>query len=167
MNVLPINLRQRPSSCFLFLLSTVPLFRRLPSFTLAAIIHLVASFLLASLSLIFHLISAWLALLSLHIAHSLSALLPLYNSPCCFSLSLLCHSPARSLIDSGGDVTGMPSGSSLFCRRAAGVRVERRFTSISLSLSVNVRIVWREDDGDDEDDENQSRPPLRPSETSL
>lgn len=87
--------------------------------------------------LIFHLISAWLALLfPPHCSFTLCSLLPfpLYNSPCCFSLSLLCHSPARSLIDSGGDVTGMPSGSSLFCRRAAGVRVECRFTAISLSL---------------------------------
>lgn len=136
----PINLRQRPSSCFH--LSTVPLFHRLPSNP--PLLHPLRLYspccfvpLHSPRFLIFHLIAAWLALLfPPHCSFTLCSLppFPLYNSPCCFSLSLLCHSPARSLIDSGGDVTGMPSGSSLFCRRAAGVRVERQFTSISLSL---------------------------------
>lgn len=133
-----MNVRSHKSSSAPFILFPLPSFHRpspSPSPPLFTLLLRSSSF--ASLPLIFHLISAWLALLfPPHCSFTLCSLppFPLYNSPCCFSLSLLCHSPARSLIDSGGDVTGMPSGSSLFCRRAAGVRVERQFTSISLSL---------------------------------
>lgn len=75
-------------------------------------------------------------------------------SPCCLSpffFLLLPCSPtcwlAHSFIDSVDYVTSMPSGWSLFCQRAAGVRVECQFTSISL-FGVNSRIVWQQEDSE-------------------
>lgn len=72
---------------------------------------------------------------------SLFPLLTLLPAASPSPLSLLCCSAARSLVDGGGDVTGMASGCLLFWRRATGVRVDRRFTPPPLSLFLRLSLL--------------------------